>query len=82
MNIPQTITTAAQNKIALSHHRVRGLYFVAVIFTVIIVTILILPKKYLRITMQTVLGRYLALLTDDLIFTYKLLSYSALFDRA
>ena len=32
MNIFLTKTTAAQNEVALSHHRVRGLYFLAVVF--------------------------------------------------
>ena len=30
-------TTAAQNEVALSYHRVRGLYFVAAVFAVTIV---------------------------------------------
>ena len=31
-NILPTKTTAAQNEVALSYHKVRGLYFLAVIF--------------------------------------------------
>ena len=31
-----TKTTAAQNEVALSYHRVRGLYFLAVVFAVTI----------------------------------------------
>ena len=34
-----TKTTAAQNEIALSYHRVRGLYFLAVVFAATIVNI-------------------------------------------
>ena len=33
-----TKTTAAQNEVALSYHRVRGLYFLAVIFVATIYT--------------------------------------------
>ena len=33
-------TTAAQNEVALSYHRVRGLYFLAVVFVVPICTYL------------------------------------------
>ena len=36
-NILPTKTTAAQNKVALSYYRVRGVYFLAVIFASIIV---------------------------------------------
>ena len=32
-----TKTTAAQNEVALSYHNVRGLYFLAVVFTVTVV---------------------------------------------
>ena len=35
-------TTAAQNEIALSHHSVRGLYFLAVVFAVTIFNVSIL----------------------------------------
>ena len=35
--IPLTKITVAQNKVALSYHRVRGLYFLAVIFASTIV---------------------------------------------
>ena len=31
-NTPLAKTTAAQNEVALSYHKVRGLYFLAVIF--------------------------------------------------
>ena len=34
-----TKTTAAQNEIALSYHRVRGLYFLAVAFTATIISV-------------------------------------------
>ena len=34
-----TKTTAAQNAFTLSYHRVRGLYFLAVVFTAIVVEV-------------------------------------------
>ena len=37
-NILLTKTTAAQNEVALSYHKVRGLYFLAVVFVRSIVT--------------------------------------------
>ena len=42
-NILLTKITAAQNEVALRYHRVRGLYFLAVIFatTIVVITILI-----------------------------------------
>ena len=36
-------TTAAQNKIALSYHRVRGLYSLAAVFATTIYSLLLLP---------------------------------------
>ena len=39
INILLIRITAAQNKVALSYHRVRGLYFLAVIFTAIIMIV-------------------------------------------
>ena len=39
--IPLTKTTAAQNEVAISYHRVRGLYFLAVVF---VATIIILKS--------------------------------------
>ena len=38
VNIPLTKTTAEQNEVALSYHRMRGLYFLAVIFVTTILT--------------------------------------------
>ena len=38
--------TAAQNEVALSYHRVRGLYFLSVIFAGTVLTILILYLLY------------------------------------
>ena len=42
-----TKTTAAQNEVALSYHRVRGLYFLAVVFVSSIVSPLIEAAYYI-----------------------------------
>ena len=44
MNTPLAKTTATQNVVALSYHRGRGLYFLAVIFAATIVLIIALIK--------------------------------------
>ena len=44
MNTPLAKITATQNVVALSYHRVRGLYFLAVIFAATIVLIIALIK--------------------------------------
>ena len=41
-----TKTTAAQNEVALSYHRVRGLYFLAVVFVATIVLVLYLYRAH------------------------------------
>ena len=42
-----TKTTAVQNEVALSYHRVRGLCFQAVIFGETIIISIVLPKFYI-----------------------------------
>ena len=37
-------TTAAQNEVALSYHRVRGLYFLTVVFAATILQLIIIVK--------------------------------------
>ena len=43
-----TKATAAQNEVALSYHRVRGLYFLAVVFVATIYTIHVLFKLLVK----------------------------------
>ena len=43
-----TKTTVARNAVALSYHRVRGLYFLAVVFAAIIVYLLVTLSLVLR----------------------------------
>ena len=58
-NILLTKTTAAQNEIALSYHRVRGLYFLAVFFvaTIVITRIVFMAFLLLRI-LAVFISRY------------------------
>ena len=52
-----TKTTAAQNKVLLSYHRVRGLYFLVVVFAATIVhiqtTIYYIVHIYFKLWMET-----------------------------
>ena len=45
INILLIKTTAAQNEVALTYHRVRGLYFLAVIFAATIYIVEVLEKN-------------------------------------
>ena len=56
MIILLTKTTAAQNEVALSYHRVRGLYFMAVVFAATIVPLVFLKTCVCKLVIAVILA--------------------------